>query len=156
MDIARPSLWRFFPWIVVALLGVVAGVNGLMAWRAIATHPGVATQAMFDTSNRYDAIISAEARQHALGWTLQVTAQDGRLAADLRGADGRPLEGARVIGLASRPAGGQADVTLAFRAASPGHYVSESGLPAGGQWDVLLSASAAGRELRATQRVVVP
>lgn len=156
MDIARPSLWRFFPWIVVAGLGGVAAVNGVMVWRAFATHPGVATSAMFDTSNRYDSIISAEARQQALGWTLRVSAQDGRLAAELLGADGKPLEGARVIGLASRPAGGQADVTLAFRAAAPGRYVSEAGLPVGGQWDVLLSASAAGRELRATQRVVMP
>lgn len=156
MDIARPSLWRFFPWIVVALLAGVAGVNGVMAWRAIATHPGVATQAMFDTSNRYDSILTTEARQHALGWTLAVTVLDGRLAADLQGADGKPLEGARVVGVASRPAGGRADVTLAFRAASPGRYVSETALPLGGQWDLLLSASAAGKELRATQRVIIP
>jgi nitrogen fixation protein FixH len=156
MDIVRPSLWRFFPWVVVGLLGGVAGVNGVMVWRAIATHPGVATQAMFDTSNRYDAILADEARQRALGWSLQMAAADGHLAVDLRGADGQPLEGARVAGVAARPAGGATDVALAFRAAAPGHYVSETGLPAGGQWDVVVSASAAGRSVRATQRVIVP
>lgn len=156
MTTATVSNWRFFPWIVCLGLGGVAAVNGVMAWRAFATHPGVATQAMFDSSNRYDAVLEAQRTQTALGWALGLDSQERRPVVTLADAEGRPLEGARVEGLAQRPAGGAADVTIAFRAIAPGRYLAERALPEPGQWEILLSASASGRTLRATRRVLLP
>lgn len=150
------GLWRFFPVWILAGLGLVVAVNFYMAFSAVRSFPGTATDADFATSNRYDRVLEDAARQARLGWALTAEVQGGVPAIVLKGADGKPLEGARVVATAQRPAGGQADVRMDLRATLPGRYVAARALPAEGQWDLQLYVSAGGQEFRATRRVLVP
>jgi nitrogen fixation protein FixH len=150
------SAWRFFPWAVVAALGLVVAVNIGMAWSALRTFPGIAVDDTFDHSNDYDKVLAAAGREAALGWSLIVTVDAGRPVAILTGRDGTPLEGARVAATAERPVGPDRITQLAFRAEAPGRYVATAALTTPGQWDLLFSATAGERRFHATRRVIVP
>ena len=51
----------------VAFFGVIIAVNGLLAWQAIATFPGLEVANSYVASQTFDA---DRAAQRALGWTL--------------------------------------------------------------------------------------
>ena len=64
------SVWRFFPWLVVAAMGVVVAVNAGMIYSALHTFPGKTGNDGFDLSNHYDAVLDQAQRAAALGWTM--------------------------------------------------------------------------------------
>lgn len=151
------TAWRWFPWYVVAGLGLVVAVNVVMAVLAHRSAPGVAVQGSFATSNAYGTIQQEARRQVALGWSLDISLRDGRVAVNFSGADGRPLPGAGLQATASRPTGRSAPVlALKMQAAGAGTFLSEAALPDQGQWDVLFIATSEGRSFRHTRRVIVP
>lgn len=156
MNQTQTSGWRYFPHWSIAALGVVVVVNVYMAYCAIHSFPGTATEADFATSNRYDAVLAAEAQQKALGWQADASVDAGRAVIVLQTREGKKLEGARVVALAQRPAGGEADHRLDFRATTPGRYVADSVLPEHGQWELQVYASVNGREFRVTRRILMP
>ena len=153
---SRRSAWRFFPWAVVAALGVVIVVNVGMAWSALSTFPGTAVENTFDHSNDYDKVLAEAEREAALGWTLQVALDAGRPVVTLTARDGTPLRDAQVSATAMRPLGPDQNTKLVFRAEAPGRYVAADALAAPGQWDLLFSASAGEQRFHATRRVIVP
>lgn len=148
--------WRYFPHWTIGLLFVVVAVNGFMAYEAVGSFPGTATDADFDTSNRYDKVLADEARQAQLGWNVEASAAERRAVITLATREGAKLEGARVVAIAQRPAGGQADQRLQFRATSPGRYVADTALPEEGQWQLQIAVTEGGRQYRATRRILVP
>jgi nitrogen fixation protein FixH len=150
------SAWRLFPWFVTFGMGIVVAVNVFMAFQAVYSFPGTATDASFATSNRYDQVLADETRQAALGWQITTLLDGRRPAILLRTRDGKPLEGARVVVIADRPAGGTADRRMDFRAATPGRYVAETALPEEGQWDLQLHITANAQTYRATRRILAP
>lgn len=152
----RTSAWRYFPWILAAVMAVVMAVNFGMMYEALHTFPGTATQTMFDDSNHYDKVLEAARREAALGWSLTVETAGPRLAVVLHTRDGGMLEGARVEAMAQRPLGTEPGRRLRFRATSPGRYVADAALNEEGQWDLLLAVSAGGQNYRATRRIVLP
>ena len=65
-------MWRFFPWALIAALGVVVAVNiGMAVVGAAARFPGTAVDDAFDHSNDYDKVLATAEREAALGWTVQ-------------------------------------------------------------------------------------
>jgi nitrogen fixation protein FixH len=150
------SAWRFYPWAVVAALGLVVVVNVGMAWSALSTFPGTAVDDTFDHSNGYDKVLAAAEREASLGWSLLVVLDAGRPVVTLTARDGTPLQGAQVAATAQRPVGPDQTTPLAFRAEAPGRYVAAAALTAPGQWDLLFSATAGERQFHATRRVIVP
>ena len=147
--------WRLFPWYIGAGLTVVAAVNFYMAYAAVHSFPGTATDASFATSNRYDEVLAQETRQEQLGWQITTLSEGRRPSIVLRGRDGKLMEGARVVVIADRPAGGFADQRVDYRATSPGRYVAEALLPEEGQWNLRLHITADGQIYRITKRVIV-
>jgi nitrogen fixation protein FixH len=149
------SMWRFFPLAVVAALGLVVAVNAGLVYAALHSFPGQAGED-FALSNHYDAVLERVQREAALGWTLSAWADaSGRTEVTLTDRDGAPLRGAAVAASAERPLGARERQALAFREATPGHYVAGAALPAQGQWELTLSASFGGHDIAATRRVIV-
>jgi nitrogen fixation protein FixH len=154
-EASRRSAWRFFPWAMIAALGVVIVVNVGMAWSALSTFPGTAVNDTFDHSNEYDKVLSTAAHEASLGWSLQVALDAGRPVVTLAARDGTPLQGAQVSATAMRPLGPDQATPLTFHAVAPGRYLAAAPLAAPGQWDLLLSVNDGAGQLHATRRVIV-
>jgi nitrogen fixation protein FixH len=152
-----PSLspWRFFPMAALLSLAVVIAVNGLLAYFALSTFPGLAVANDFDTSNRYDQVLEAAQRQAALGWNLQARLEAGHPVLVLIGRDGQGLDAAEIIATAQRPLGPPQTVHPRFVAEGAGRYRADTSLEAPGQWDLLLQVIAYGQTLTATRRVIL-
>ncbi len=148
--------WGFFPYAIALGLALVAAVDGTIAWTALRTFPGTVTHSQFEDSNRYDAILENASREAALGWTTDLSVIAGVPRLRLIDRDGQKLEGARVVGQASRPLGNIAALDLVFRAVAPGEYVSETKLIDAGQWEIDLTAAVSGKRIHLSRRIMLP
>ncbi|MGC8476122.1 MAG: FixH family protein [Acetobacteraceae bacterium] len=159
-DLARrrrgpKSAWDWFPWAVAASLGVVILINAGMIWAALSTFPGQAGPDGYDLSNRYNQVLRAAARQHALGWHVALRLDpENRLTLRLAGPDGRPLAGAVAAVEAERPVGPRELHRFAFVGTAPGRYRAAGRLPRG-QWLVSLSLRADGHRYSERRRMIV-
>lgn len=153
---ARRSVWRFFPWFLVGALGLVIGVNILMAVLAHRSAPGLAVQGSFATSNAYGRIQQESRRQATLGWSLDVQLRDGALEVLVTGPDGAALPEARLEAIASRPLGDHPATVLPFASTDGMAFRAGASLPAPGQWDVRFEVASQGRSLRHTRRIMIP
>ena len=73
--------------ITIAFFGVIIAVNVFMAIKAVGTFPGLEVKNSYVASQSFQA---ERAAQQALGWQLETTYRDGRLALDFRDRDGLP------------------------------------------------------------------
>jgi nitrogen fixation protein FixH len=150
------SAWRFFPWLVVAAMGVVVAVNAAMIYAALASFPGKAGNDGFDLSNEYNAVLDHAQHEAELGWTMLMrTDGTGRPEVILADRQGSPLSGASIGASAERPLGDPQTHRLLFSETAAGHYVADTALTSPGQWDLTLSASADGRRMAVTRRIIV-
>jgi nitrogen fixation protein FixH len=74
-----------------AAFGVIIAVNGVLAWKAISTFPGVEVASSYTAGIGFD---SRRAAQEALGWHVAATYRDGRLIIAFTDAHGlvRPAD----------------------------------------------------------------
>jgi nitrogen fixation protein FixH len=151
----RRSVWRWFPWAMVAAMLVVFAANGGLIYWALATFPGATNNDGFDESNAYDRVLAAVASQDALGWSISADAKGDRAIVRFRDAQGHALGGLVVTAAAERPLGPKMTTRLSFTPAADGVYAASTALPQKGQWDLLLSAATGERRLRVTRRIVV-
>ncbi len=151
----RQFNWKYFPRILIGIMLLVMAVNVRFITLAVATFPGTASSDDFDTSNRYNAVLDADARQSALGWTERASATHGIAALDLSGPAGAPLAGAVLQVHAARPLGTDQPIPLAFHEATPGHFVAASALPLPGQWDLQCRIKSGDHVALVTRRIVV-
>lgn len=151
---APRSAWDWFPWAITLALVVVIAINGGMVWIAVNTFPGVAGTDGYDLSNDYNRVLTAEARQKALGWQLRARLDPANhTVVRLVDRTGAPLPGARLTATAERPIGPKDTRTLAFQEVAPGRYIATKTLPMG-RWDVLVDARADGHLFTSTAQVV--
>jgi nitrogen fixation protein FixH len=150
------SVWRLFPWLVAAAMGVVVVVNAGMIYAALASFPGKAGNDGFDLSNQYNAVLDRARHEAELGWTMLArTDGTGRPALSLTDRQGSPLTGASIAASANRPLGAPETHRLVFHETAAGRYVADTALMTPGQWDLTLSASAGGHEMAATRRIIM-
>jgi nitrogen fixation protein FixH len=97
--------------VTVAFFGVIVTVNGVMAWKAISTFPGLEVKNGYVASQTWDAEMAA---QKALGWTLSARYDAGALELAFTGRDGRPASVAGLSVLVGRPAATTEDVYPVF------------------------------------------
>ena len=153
---ARRSAWRFFPLAICGGLGLVVVVNLGMVWAAVRSHPGAAGVNGFGLSNNYNHVIAEAEREASLGWTLRVTATEGRPVLALRDGAGRALEDPRIELVAQRPVGPPMRVALPVHPEGDGRYVADEVLAPPGQWDLLVTVTVGTDEIfTATRRLVV-
>jgi nitrogen fixation protein FixH len=148
------SGWRFFPWAVAGSMGVVIGVNVVLAVLAARTFPGDVGSDGFTLSNRYNEVMQAARREQGTGWRIvaDITAGHARLA--LADRAGRPLADAVVTMAVRRPLGDDSLIALDVRRDAAGAYVSAAPLPGRGQWDLTVTVTAMGETVTRTQRIV--
>jgi len=151
---APPTVWRFFPHAIIALLMTVVAVNFGMIWSATSTFPGAVNENAFDTGNAYNAVLANVERQAALGWQLDIEAEGQIVAIRLVDKDGKPLTGVTLQAMAEHPVGPADRTDLAFTERD-GRYLAGQALPGAGQWQIELVAKRDGEEFRATRRLVL-
>ena len=98
----RPFNWKYFPRIMIGIMLLVMAVNVRFITLAVATFPGTASADDFDTSNRYNAVMDADAKQTALGWTERASVAHGVAMLDLAGPGGAAQQGLGPYGQARR------------------------------------------------------
>lgn len=85
--------------ITVSAFAVIIAVNGLMAWQAIRTFPGLEVKNSYVASQGFDA---RKAAQEALGWSLDPSYRDGRIDLAFTDRDGVPVRVAKLEVLVGR------------------------------------------------------
>lgn len=85
--------------IMVTAFGVIIGVNLTLAWKAIATFPGLEVKNSYVASQSFDA---ARAAQEALGWQVQPAYENGTLSLVIRDRAGLPAPVADISVLIGR------------------------------------------------------
>lgn len=123
--------------ITVGAFGIIIAVNVLMAWKAVSTFPGLETTNSYVASQEFDA---RRAAQEALGWTLDVTHDRGRVRIAFTGRDGHPVQVADLSVLIGRTTEAKDDVTPPFTFLGDA-YEAEVPL-ANGYWMVKVTAHA--------------
>jgi nitrogen fixation protein FixH len=150
------TAWQHFPLFALLSLGVVIIVNGILAYDALSTFPGLAVADDFDASNRYDEVLAKAQRQAALGWTLQTRIESGRPVVVLIARDGHAMDTAQIIATAQRPLGPPQTTEINLVSEGNGVYRADAPLDTPGQWDLALHVSAGGDSLTATRRLILP
>lgn len=133
--------------IMLGFFGTVIAVNLTMATFAARTFGGTVVDNSYVASQRFNAWLAEGRAQERLGWTARTALDEGRrVRMDLSDRAG-PLAGAEVEAVARHPLGRAGDLTLRFRPAGDGVYVSRDALPAG-RWLVHLEVRRGGDALR--------
>jgi len=96
----RPLTGRKVLMIALAFFGVMLAVNLFMAWKAIATFPGLEVSSSYADSQDFDLRRRA---QEALGWQAEVTLHDDILTLHLTGPQGETVVPAQLEALLTRP-----------------------------------------------------
>ena len=119
----------------LAFFGVVFAVNGLLLYKALATHSGLVAQEPYRKGLAYNDRIAADERQAALRWTAEVSVSaPGDIALTLAAADGRPVAGLSIAAMLGRPTSNRHDLRLSLVEVEPGRYVAAAAAIDAGAW----------------------
>jgi len=121
--------------IFVAAFGVIISVNLLLAFSAVRTFPGLEVRNSYVASQHFD---DRRAEQEALGWSVNADHADGLLTLAITGADGRPVQAARLEATVGRATHVQEDQTPDFRFDGDA-YVAPVAL-GDGNWNIRMKA----------------
>lgn len=132
--------------ILVAFFGVVIAVNFTMAWLASTTFGGLVVKNSYVASQKFNGWLAQARAEKALGWSLDIRREDGRIAVAMQSA-GQPMDDAILVATARHPLGRAPEMGLRFQPLGGGSYRSVELLPAG-RWVVHLTASAQGRSVK--------
>jgi len=129
-------------WHVLAMFvggfGIVVGVNGFMAYNAIATFPGMEVDSSYADSQTFDARRDA---QEALGWNADVSIPgDGTLVLTLVDDGGAPVRPAELAALLTRPTN-RAEDRLLVLTRRDGAFVAPVEI-GNGRWRLRLTGTA--------------
>jgi nitrogen fixation protein FixH len=154
---AQRGSW--IPWIFVAMFAVVVLVNGTMVWVAASTWTGLETREHYRKGLEYNAALAAERAQAERGWQVAVEAVPAglslRLRVEMRGRDGRALDGAEVAALLIRPTSDGHDVAAVLEPVGSGTYAAEMAVPLAGQWDLRIEARHPAGDWQSSRRILV-
>ena len=156
----RHAEGRWYPWIFVAAMVLVVGVNGVMVAFALGTWTGLETADHYRKGLAYNSNLEAARRQRDLGWTTAVTVNPGAettaLTARFRDRDGRPVTGLEVRAQVIRPTHEGHDRAAVLRHQGDGAYGASLRLPLSGQWEARVIAHGVDGDLQVTRRFIVP
>lgn len=141
---------------VVGFFAVVIGVDALFVTLAIRSFPGQVSETPFEDGLAFNRTLAGRQAQARLGYGAVIEERPSAVSVRMTTQGGRPLTGAKVSGVLSRPATEQGRRTVTFEEAAPGQYVAgTAGLS--GAWDLVLTArDGAGRSFEAERRLMWP
>lgn len=124
--------------VTVGAFSVIIAVNLVLAWKAVATFPGLDVDNSYVASQEFN---SRKAAQLALGWKLQPKYDHGRVTLAFTDAQGRPVEVKSLDVLVGRTTESKDDETPDFTYVG-GVYEAEVPLTEG-VWFLRVRATAA-------------
>lgn len=123
--------------IAVTAFGIIIGVNLLLAYKAVATFPGIEVKNSYAASQVFDETRDA---QLALGWDVVASYGDGVLEISITDADGEPAAVAEMVALVGWATSTRDDVTPEFTRKGA-VYATPLTLD-DGNWNIRLKATA--------------
>jgi nitrogen fixation protein FixH len=150
----RPLTGHAVLLIFMAAFGVIIAVNGILAYNAVRTFPGLEVKNSYVASQSFDA---ERAAQQALGWTASVgvEAGGGGLRISIRDRAGAPAAVDTLSALIGRPTERNEDRALILEPGPSGYYAAVELAP--GKWHLWLDAVARdGTAFRQRLTVTVP
>lgn len=134
---------------VVAFFVVVAAVNGVMIYFAVATFPGVEVDSSYRAGLDYPEELAAAHAQAARGWRVGVATvrhDDGvvTLALDVRDAKGAPVGGLAGNVVLKRPSDIALDRTASLVEGETGRYTATIADTLGGRYDLAIDLEGSG------------
>ena len=124
--------------VTAGAFAIIIGVNMVLAWKAVATFPGLEVKNSYVASQSFDA---DRAAQLALGWAVALKSEDGRLVLSFRDANGRPVAPKITAATLGRATHVNDDRTPVF-VFDGADFVADAEL-APGYWNLRLKAEAA-------------
>ena len=123
--------------ITAGAFGIIIAVNGVMAWAAVRTFPGLEVNNSYVASQGFNARL---AEQRALGWTTHATLTGGELALTITDPAGQPVRVQAITATLNRPTTVHDEqvLSLAFDGA---RYVAPVTV-ASGRWNLEFTATA--------------
>lgn len=150
---ARRSRW--IPWAFVGGMLLVVAVNAVLVFASVSTFTGLTVTGAYDRGRAYNQVLSEAARQDALGWRAEVSAEGRVLRVGVADREGLPVPG-RLDGVLRAPLEG-IELPLALVAAAPGRWHAALEAPRAGQWEVRLTLTGPeAKHLDIRRRVVLP
>ena len=141
---ARQLTGRHVLYILLVGFGIVFAVNGVMAWLAIDSFPGLVSKDAYREGLEYHRTIEAMRAQEKLGWQVDVavagTGNARAVTARFRDRDGHPIGGLRVNAALVRPVAAGSDRQTVLDETAPGDYRAQVVLPALGNWQLDVEA----------------
>ena len=147
-NVAKP-VRPFTGWHMLALtfafFGVIIVVNGLLAYKALSTFPGLEVSNSYVAGQTFD---QEKAAQEALHWQLKqgYDRKSAQLRLDFTDASGKPITLRDIDVLIGRPTEAAQDQRPIMTQGADGSYVAPSVLPLG-KWMLQITAHAQGGTL---------
>jgi nitrogen fixation protein FixH len=138
-------------WYFVAFFGLIASVNAVMATLAIRTHAGVVTEHPYEKGLAYNAVVKAQNKQAALGWTSELYYNNSALHFTLRDKNNHPIMPEKATATITRPTQKGLDFVVELKSEA-----TSISFPAHGLWHVQVDATHAGMHYQQRKRIVVP
>lgn len=123
--------------IVAGAFSIIIGANGVLAWNAVRSFPGLDVKNTYVDSQSFDA---RRAAQESLGWTAWVSADADTLRIRFTGRGGEAVIPAIVTARIGRKTTAQDDTQLALVRDGDGFAAPHDN--AAGRWMVFLKATA--------------
>lgn len=162
MRTRRPITGRTVLFGMLAFLGLVIAVNGVLVFFAVDSWSGLTTERPFEAGRDHDRELDRAAAQAALGWSSVVTLDPDSgggqvVEVALTDAAGAPIPGLQVEVALSRPARDDLDRRMALRETAAGRYRAVVTLPLPGRWYAEIRArDADGPRYRMEHEIAAP
>lgn len=135
--------------LVVGSFALIIGVNLFMAYKAVATFPGLETKNSYVASQSFDA---DRAAQESLGWNVSGYASGGLIVLSITDAEGKPVRVESLTSTLGRATHVNEDLSPAFEFDGTAYVAPVELAP--GNWNLRMAAVAQdGTNFR--QRVIV-
>jgi nitrogen fixation protein FixH len=153
----RPLNGRTVLLLFVAFFAVVFAVDGVFAYFAITSWPGVARKDAYQAGLRYNETLEEARRQAALGWQSGIAVDsEGTIVVMIADADGKAIEGLDVSVTMARAVSETRDMIIALDPSGDGGYAGMVMPPLAGLWHATVVArDADGNRFRMTHEIVV-
>ncbi len=125
---------------LLAFFGVVFAVNGIFAYLAMDSWPGLTTEAAYEQGLAHDQFLAEAEAQTQRGWHSDLTiaplaeGNGQRVTARMTGKDGSALESLTVTVMLIRPVGDETAFTAVLNHQGGGFYQADVALPHRGRW----------------------
>ena len=154
----RPNVW--IPACFFGMFAVVIAANATMVLVAFDSWRGLVTTDSYEKGLVYDQAIEAEAREAALGWTVDLSVDSpapnaADVTVELHRSDGSPLHADRVRVGFVRPTQDGYDSVHDLEPRGGGRFAKMVELPLPGLWELRIAAEKGEDAVRVSRRIMV-